>query len=127
MLHALTGISYSTKFNQFSIAPKINRSNFQSFYITVSAWGTISQQILPEGMEFRISISYGELLLKSIQLGSFEASRPSVIQSCKLQNSEGEVNVKAQLNTKDTKLEIILLKPITLTLNQTLQVFLFLA
>ncbi|MHA2288487.1 MAG: hypothetical protein ACXABG_06845, partial [Promethearchaeota archaeon] len=96
--------------------------DFQSFYITDSAWGTASQKILPEGIMFTLFISYGEISLKSIQLGSFKEINHYKILSCKILNSEEEVKVEAILDTKDSKLKILFLKPICLKENQSLQV-----
>jgi len=68
LIHALTGISYSSKLNQFSISPKINQRNFQSFFITKSAWGKISQIITQKMLICSITISYGTLELSSIRI-----------------------------------------------------------
>jgi hypothetical protein len=68
ILHALTGISYSPKLYQISLAPKINQRNFQSFFITKSAWGKISQKITQKMLTCSITISYGTLKLSSIKI-----------------------------------------------------------
>ncbi len=68
LLHALTGISYSSKLNQLSISPKINQRNFQSFFITNSAWGKISQKITQKMLICSITISYGTLELSSMTI-----------------------------------------------------------
>lgn len=68
LLHALTGISYSSKLNQLSISPKINQRDFQSFFITNSAWGKIFQKITQKMLTCSITISYGTLKLSSIKI-----------------------------------------------------------
>ena len=122
LLHALTGIIYSVELNQLSLAPKINHHNFQSFFITYSAWGTVKQQIAENKLLFSLSISFGELPLKSIQLASNDTIEVNQIQSCKIVNSEEIIVVDAILNVNDAMIEISLLKPITLKENQNLQV-----
>jgi len=122
LLHALTGITYSAELNQFSIGPKINPSNFQSFFITNSAWGTVNQQVTEEKVIFSLYISYGELPLKSIRLASFDKIEVSKIKSCEIVNSEENINIDANLNINDSILELFLLNPITLKENQKLQI-----
>jgi len=68
LLHALTGISYSSKSNQLTISPKINQRDFQSFFITKSAWGKISQIATQKMLSCSITISYGTLELNSITI-----------------------------------------------------------
>ncbi|MHA1509199.1 MAG: GH116 family glycosyl hydrolase, partial [Promethearchaeota archaeon] len=68
LLHALTGISYSSKLNQLSVSTKINQRDFQSFFITNSAWGKISQKITQKTLTCSITISYGTLELSSIAI-----------------------------------------------------------
>lgn len=68
LLHALTGISYSSKLNQLSLSPKINQRDFQSFFITKSAWGKISQRITQKMLTCSITISYGTLELSSTKI-----------------------------------------------------------
>ena len=122
LLHALTGIFYSVELNQLSLAPKIKHHNFQSFFITNSAWGTVNQQVNENKFIISIIISFGELSLKSIKLALFDKIKMSKIQSCKIVNSEENTNVDAILNMNNSILEISLLKPITLKENQILQI-----
>ena len=122
LLHALTGITYSVELNQFSIGPKINPSNFQSFFITNSAWGTVNQQVTEEMVLISLYISYGELPLKSIRIAFFDKIGVRKIKSCKIVNSEENIIIDANLNINDSILELFLLKPITLKENQKLQI-----
>lgn len=122
LLHALTGISYSVKLNQFSMAPKIYPENFQSFYITNSGWGIVKQQILGGEITFTLSILYGELLLKKILLGFTDDADINKIQSCKVINSGEEILIDTVLNKKDSIFEISFQKPITLKESQLIQV-----
>lgn len=121
LLHALTGVTYSEEFNRLSIAPKINQQNFQSFFITNSAWGSVKQELAENKLIFTLSISFGELPLKSIQLASNDTMEVKQIQSCKVVNSEEMTHIDTILNFKDAVIEISLLKPIILKENQKFQ------
>ncbi len=68
LLHALTGISYSSKLNRLSLSPKINQRDFQSFFITNSAWGKVYHKITQKRLKCSIAISYGTLELSSITI-----------------------------------------------------------
>jgi len=122
MLHALTGISYSNKLNQFSIAPKVNPNNFQSFFITNSSWGTVNQRIIDDKVAFTLSISFGEILLKSINLVHNEINYIKEILNCEIINSENEViKIESKLKVSSTTLEVFFLRPVTLKENLKLQ------
>ena len=123
LLHALTGISYSIKLNQFSIAPLINPNNFQSFYITNSAWGTVDQQVIENKVVLFLSVSFGELLLKSIQLAYLEKIRIREIKSCRIVNLEKiAIKIESKLNLSDSKLKVSFLRPIIIKENLLLQI-----
>jgi uncharacterized protein (DUF608 family) len=122
LLHALTGISYSMELHQLSLAPKINQQNFQSFFITYSAWGSVKQQITEEGLIFTLSISYGSLQLQSIQLLSSDTDKISEIHSCKIINFKENKITDAILNKKEIGFEVSFLKLIILKENQRIQI-----
>ncbi|MFX0076049.1 MAG: GH116 family glycosyl-hydrolase [Candidatus Hermodarchaeota archaeon] len=124
ILHALTGILYSANFSRFTLTPKINSERFKSFFITNSAWGITSRQIFSDKVNFTLSISYGSLSLKSIQLGTSEELKVSEIKSCKILLSQEDINLDAILNKNDNKIEVALSNPILLKENQVLQIYL---
>ena len=92
LLHALTGISYSSKLNQLSLSPKINQRNFQSFFITNSAWGSVYQKITQNMITYSLTISYGTLELSSVTIDlrdeskDVKISKSTVISEGKYQN-----------------------------------------
>ena len=123
MLHALTGISYSPKLNKFSIAPKVNSNDFQSFFITNSSWGTVNQLVIEDKVVLSLSISFGELLLKSINLAQLEKILIREIVSCVVVNSANEViDIESKLNVNNTLLEVSFLRPITIKENLKLKI-----
>jgi uncharacterized protein (DUF608 family) len=123
LLHALTGIFYSTKLNKFSIAPKVNINNFKSFFITYSSWGTINQRVIEDKVVLSLSISFGELLLKSINLAQKEKIFIKEIISCIVVNSANKVvDIESKLNVSDSTLEVSFLKPIIIKENLKLQI-----
>ena len=123
LLHALTRISYSIKLNQFSMAPQLNQNNFQSFFITNSSWGTVNQIVNGDRVVLSISISYGELLVKSIQFAHLENIKIKEIESCKIVNSEkGAKTVESILNVSNSTLDVSFLKPITIKENLILRI-----
>jgi hypothetical protein len=91
LLHALTGISYSSKLNQLFISPKINQRDFQSFFITNSTWGKISQKITQKMLTCSITISYGTLELSSITID--------------LKNNFKEVNISKSMLISEGKFQ----------------------
>ncbi|NVM17061.1 MAG: hypothetical protein HWN80_05045 [Candidatus Lokiarchaeota archaeon] len=94
----------------------------ESFFITHSAWGVVKQQIAENKLFFSLSISFGELPLKSIQMASNDTIEVKQIQRCKIINSEEIILIDANLNVNDAVIKISLLKPIFLKENLKLQV-----
>lgn len=68
LILALSGFHYSAPEGWIEFAPKVNASDFRSFYSTGSGWGTYSQKL--DGAKFTASIgvAYGDLELKSVTL-----------------------------------------------------------
>ncbi|MFX0010890.1 MAG: GH116 family glycosyl hydrolase, partial [Candidatus Hermodarchaeota archaeon] len=122
LLHALTGILYSKELYQFSIAPKINVSDFKSFFITNSAWGTVKLQVSEEKIIFLLIISFGELTLKSIRLELLEYIANRKIQNCEIINSKDEISINTKADEKNFITEISLPKSVILKENQPFQV-----
>ncbi|NHJ21237.1 MAG: hypothetical protein EAX91_09855 [Candidatus Lokiarchaeota archaeon] len=122
LFHALTGILYSKEFYQFSIAPKINASDFKSFYITNSAWGVVKLQVSEEKIIFLLRISFGELMLKSIHLELLENIANRKIQSCEIINSKDELSISTKTDKKNFIIDILLPKTVLLKESQHFQV-----
>ncbi len=123
LLHALTGISYSIKLNQFSLAPKINPNNFQSFYITNSAWGSVNHLVFEDKVVLSLTVSFGELLVKSVKIAKLEKRNITEINNCALFNSEKyDIDIKSKLDVSDATLKISFLTPITINEGCKLQI-----
>jgi len=119
LLHALTGISYSVELKQFLLAPRINPTNFQSFFITNTAWGKVNQELSERRLIFSLSISYGNLDLNSILLKSIEKLNLDKIKYCKILSTEKEDNIiNAILKHKNSGIEISLSETISIKENQ---------
>jgi hypothetical protein len=121
LLHALTGISYSIEFKQLLLAPRLNPSNFQSFFITNTAWGKVNQELSERGLKSSICISYGNLSLKSILLESIGKLNLDKIKYCKILSSGKEDNtIDAKLIRNNSGIEISISETISINENQKL-------
>ncbi|MBA7575802.1 hypothetical protein ES708_17638 [subsurface metagenome] len=118
LFHALTGISYSVELKQLLLAPRINTSNFQSFFITNTAWGKVNQDLSERRLNFSLCVSYGNINLKSILLKSIEKLKPDKIKYCKMLGTEKEDNIiNAKLIHKNSGIEISLSETISIKEN----------
>ena len=122
LLHALTGISYSPKLNQLSISPKINPRDFQSFFITNSAWGKISQNISQKTLICSIAISYGTLELSSIKIDLKDEFKEVKISKSTIISEEYSQDVSITQIFNGSIIEILLDE--TLNLNEKHQLHL---
>jgi hypothetical protein len=121
LLHALTGISYSVELKQFLLAPRLNPSNFRSFFITNTAWGKVSQELSERGLKFSICVSYGNLSLKSILLKSIGKLNLDKIKYCKILDTEKEDKViNAKLIRNNSSIEISISETFSIRENQKL-------
>ncbi|TES96308.1 MAG: hypothetical protein E3J90_08320 [Promethearchaeota archaeon] len=122
LLHALTGISYSPKLNQLSVSPKINQRDFQSFFITNSAWGKISQNISQKTFICSITISYGTLELSSIKIDLKNEFKEVKISKSTIISEEYSQDVSVTQILNDSIIEILFDE--TLNLNEKHQLHL---
>ena len=70
LLHAFTGFRYNSELFQFHLGPRVNSDNFTTFFVTENAWGQASQKIAEGKLSYTLSVTYGELEIKSIRLNS---------------------------------------------------------
>ena len=116
LLHALTGVDYSVESKQFTLGPKINSDNFQTFFITATAWGQVKQQITGEKSSCSLSVSHGSLEVKSICLnaiGDFSPSKCSVAELTSEKGIESQINVDISIQNSSIKItfqEYIIIK-----------------
>jgi len=105
-----------------SISPKINQRNFQSFFITNSAWGKISQKITQKMLTCSITISYGTLELRSITIDLEDKFKEGKISKSMLISEEKYHNIGATQTFKGSISEILFDE--TLNLNEGHQLIL---
>jgi len=121
ILHALTGISYSVEPKQLLLAPRINSSNFQSFFITNTAWGKVSQELNERGLKFSLCVSYGNLSLKSILLKSIGKLNLDKIKYCRILSPGKEDNIiDVKIIRNNSGIEISISETISIKGNQKL-------
>ncbi|MCL5745406.1 MAG: non-lysosomal glucosylceramidase [Acidobacteria bacterium] len=66
---ALNGFRYQGAEQSVSVAPKLRPANFSSFWSTATGWGTFSQTVRNGRARFRLSVLYGKLPCRSLELG----------------------------------------------------------
>ena len=121
LLRALTGVNYSVESKQITLNPKINPTNFRSFYITGTSWGHIDQKIDKGKIEFRIFVNHGKLELNSIILKALDKCQPHVCSECTITSQEGiknSINVFLSPKESFSIVEINLSRSIVLHENQ---------
>ncbi len=69
---ALSGFRYHGGERAVVAAPKLRTANFSSFWSAGTGWGTFTQTSGKAGYRFALSVSYGELPCRSLEL-SFQA------------------------------------------------------
>jgi hypothetical protein len=121
LFHALTGISYSEEIKQLLFAPRMNPTNFQSFFITNTAWGKVNQELSETRLNFSLCVSYGNLNLNSILLKSIEKLSFDKIKYCKILSLEKEdIIIDAKLIRNNLSIEISLSETTSIKENQNL-------
>jgi len=65
---ALSGFYYSAPEKRIAFGPKVNASDFRSFYSAGSGWGLYSQKRTGAALSARIGVSWGEVELQTIEL-----------------------------------------------------------
>ena len=123
LLHALTGISYSTILKQFELSPKINPENFKSFFVTGRSWGEVSQQITANGVVFTISVAHGELEINSFKFTpkfGFKPIKSKVVLKHSIEESDNQI--ESNYSIEDDKIIVYLKKMIVLKENYQLSI-----
>ncbi len=77
---ALEDFYYNGPEKTLSFSPKIQKDNFKGFFTTANAWGNISQKTEGSQQVNTVSVKYGELSLKQLQL-SVEKKPVTVVVS----------------------------------------------
>ncbi|MHA1688682.1 MAG: GH116 family glycosyl hydrolase, partial [Promethearchaeota archaeon] len=121
LLPALTGMNYLIKQKQFQLGPKLNREHFSTFFITGTAWGQVMQQIKEDIITIELSVSHGDLELKSFYLKEIKEIFPI---NCKIllkeRTKEKTCSIEGVLSTRNSNIEITFKKIITISENELL-------
>ncbi len=67
---ALSGYQYSAPEQRIAFAPRVNTDKFSCAWTTGSGWGRYAQRSTATGMTATLSIAYGEITLRQIDLGT---------------------------------------------------------
>lgn len=65
----LGGFEYRAASETLKVAPRIRPGRFSSFWSTASGWGSFSYAARPKQTRVSVSVTYGALSLRSIELG----------------------------------------------------------
>ena len=109
LLEAAAGYRYDATRASLVFAPRIERDDFRSFFITGGAWGTFSQ----DDGSARVSVHYGSLDVRQLSLAS-----SALAASVRLDRQILEV----QAEQVDGRLQIRSAEPITIAAGEVLSV-----
>jgi uncharacterized protein (DUF608 family) len=70
LVPALSGYHYSAPEQRIGFAPKVNPDRFTCIWSTGSGWGQFSQRVTGSALTATLSVSYGELTLRQLTLGT---------------------------------------------------------
>lgn len=103
LLLALSGYEYDGRDFTIGFKPKINISNFKSFFSTTCGWGVFSQEISKNSFKVNILGLYGRIKIKDISLEIPKGFSTGI--SVRLVKNEEERVLKARLEENTVKLE----------------------
>ncbi len=75
LLEAAAGFHYSAADKRLRFAPRLSPDSFRSFFITNSAWGTIEQRIQGRRQIITISVAWGNLEVKTLEVERVSTER----------------------------------------------------
>jgi hypothetical protein len=73
-LVAISGFAYHGSEQSVSAAPRIRSANFSSFWSTGNAWGVFSQSVRNGRKQFSLSVLYGKLPCRKVELAGEAAA-----------------------------------------------------
>ena len=105
---ALSGYQYSAPEQRIGFAPKVNQDKFNCFWSTGSGWGQYAQRRTAAGFTATLSVQYGDLTLKQLDLGGSSAGQ------AKLRLGASATQPDAVVRRSRTGSEVVFDTPITL-------------
>ncbi|MBN1936796.1 MAG: hypothetical protein JW934_19200 [Anaerolineae bacterium] len=80
LITALSGFEFDAGQGHIGFSPRLNADDFRCFWSLDGGWGSFAQQRDGQGWTVTLSVTYGELRLKTLRLGSVEfTSAPRVV------------------------------------------------
>jgi len=107
VLLALSGYRYSATESHLDFQPRVNSSNFRSFFVAGTGWGTYSQHLKEKSLSTRIEVSYGEVRVRHLTL-------PNKIAATTATGPHGKLLDKSQLKAEGQALHIDLGEEVTI-------------
>ena len=109
LLLAAQGYRCDAKAGMLGFDPKVTPQYHRSFFCTKSAWGTFAQQRRDKAQANTLSVKYGNLSLKELQLALPQADlKPELLVSIRLES------VSAKLLIDGSRARIVFPKPMAL-------------
>jgi len=106
---AAQGYRHDAKAGVLGFDPEVTPGDHRSFFCTESAWGTFAQRRRDKTQANTLSVKYGNLSLKELQLTLPKADlEPELLASLRLKS------VSAKLVTDGSRARIVFPKPLTL-------------
>jgi non-lysosomal glucosylceramidase len=122
LLQALMGLTYSMELKQLTFEPRFKGNEIKTLFITGNCWGQIIRRVLKDACSFSLSVSYGEVEIKCIQLEQKIKWSPKRCSISLKEGISGEERAKASsFSKKASKIEINILE--TLILKEGYQLF----
>jgi uncharacterized protein (DUF608 family) len=69
------GFTYHGPAQSIGFDPKVNQNNFKAAFTTAEGWGSFAQVVHGKQQEHRISLQYGRLALRDIQLANIAGAK----------------------------------------------------
>ncbi len=109
LLEVASGVDYDAAQGSLTLMPRLHPDEFQSFFITGSAWGDFRKN----GEGARLSVDYGSLKLKSIQT-QYDGQSVTI--------HLGERNIDASIDSDDGHAQIHFSQPIVVSEGESLTI-----
>jgi uncharacterized protein (DUF608 family) len=114
LLEAAAGYRYDASKNLIAFAPRIKPENFRCFFATATGWGQYSQRIKDGTMMARLSVSWGNVIVRELHLASASAGKVTA--------RIGAKNIPQSFRTTHDGVIVRFAEPLEIGTDQTLKV-----
>ncbi len=97
LLEAAQGYRYDAAEQSLGLGPKMTPEDFRAFFITAAGWGSFSQIVSNGQQQVRLSLKWGELALRRLELEiapGVRAENVEVAMPATTEQSDGRVVIK---------------------------------